>query len=307
MSKFNFKNPGTTNNDASKYILGTTFYYGRVIDNNDPIQGGRIKVRILGIDDTISSVGELPYCFPMLQKFFYAIPKIGETVMILIPNINNPSTDRKYFGPIISQPQKLSGDSTLYSATSGMDSGVKEPDPAPNTDPDNFGVYPKINDIAIQGRNNSDIVLKKEEVLIRSGYYDFNTNKGEIPKFNSENPAYIKIKPYSDSSTSQKKTSINIVADNINILSHKSRDKYNLTDATDYIPDIEIEEIVKSAHPVVFGDNLIEYLKLQRLAFLSHVHPYPGLKPQDLAGSSDIDNYINYNLDDLNSKNIKIN
>ena len=40
--------------------------------------------------------------------------------------------------------------------------------------------------------------------------------------------------------------------------------------------------ILANAHPLPFGDVLIQYLKLLKDAFLSHVHNGSGNKPTDL-------------------------
>ena len=65
-----------------------------------------------------------------------------------------------------------------------------------------------------------------------------------------------------------------------------------------------MNEIISKAHPLPFGDRLIEFLDIFRKAFNAHTHAYSGLPPvQDI-------NYINvnqYNLDDILSRNIRIN
>ena len=313
MSKFAYGGGSIYNKGSGKILETTIFYYGRVISNFDEIGANRIKVRITGIDDTILDT-DLSYAFPMLQKFFHVVPKIGETVMVFIPDVKNPYIDRMYLGPIISQPQNLRRDSDLFSAKSALNSGIKQAKPAPFTIPENKGVYPELDTIALQGRNNSDIIFKEKEVVIRAGQIDSTTIDDEIPKFNSINPSFIQVKhevvlsETNDRGKPQLGGAINIVSNKINLLTHKNgTPRFTLNDQDSMITDKEIQKIIKEAHPLVFGDNLVELLKLFINAFVNHVHPYPGMKPQDLSGSNDIPKLLEYNLESLLSRNIKIN
>tara|TARA_R110000796_G_scaffold58413_4_gene134876 strand:+ start:27366 stop:28307 length:942 start_codon:yes stop_codon:yes gene_type:complete len=313
MSKYAYGGGSIYNKGSGKRLETTIYYYGRVTSNFDELGANRIKVRVVGVDDSIID-SDLNYAFPMLQKFFHVIPKIGETVMVFIPDVKNPYIDRMYLGPIISQPQNLRKDSDLFSAKSTLSSGIKQANPAPFTIPENKGVYPDLDSIAIQGRNNSDIILKEKEVLIRAGQFDSATTGGDIPNFNLINPSYIQVKhdavlaDSDDTSNNQLGGVVNVVSDKINLLTHKNgTPRFRLNDQGSMVTDKEIQRIVDEAHPLVFGDNLIEFLKIFINAFTNHVHPYSGMKPQDLSGSNDIPKLLEYNLESLLSRNIKIN
>jgi hypothetical protein len=313
MSKFAFGGSSIYNKGARERLETTVFYYGKVVSNEDNLGANRIKARITGIDDSVTR-DNIPFAFPMVQKFLHVIPKVGESVLVFIPDVKNPNIDRMYMGPIISQPQLLFKDSELFSSKSALDSGVKEPQPAPFTIPENRGVYPDVKDIALQGRDNTDIRLKEKEVLIRAGQFESDTPKGEIPKFNKVNPSYIQIKHDAilKRGTQNTKTeiggAINVVSNKINLITHKNGSpRFALNDQNNMISDEELQRIVKDAHPLVYGDNLIEFLKVLINAFVNHVHAYPGMKPQDLSGSNDIDDLLEFNLESFLSKNIKIN
>jgi hypothetical protein len=313
MSKFAFGGSSIYNKGARERLETTVFYYGKVVSNEDNLGANRIKARITGIDDSVTR-DNIPFAFPMVQKFLHVIPKVGESVLVFIPDVKNPNIDRMYMGPIISQPQLLFKDSELFSSKSALDSGVKEPQPAPFTIPENRGVYPDVKDIALQGRDNTDIRLKEKEVLIRAGQFEFDTPKGEIPKFNKVNPSYIQIKHDAVLKRGTQNTeteiggAINVVSNKINLLTHKNGSpRFALNDQNNMISDEELQRIVKDAHPLVYGDNLIEFLKVLINAFVNHVHAYPGMKPQDLSGSNDIDDLLEFNLESFLSKNIKIN
>jgi hypothetical protein len=313
MSKFAFGGSSIYNKGARERLETTVFYYGKVVSNEDNLGANRIKARITGIDDSVTR-DNIPFAFPMVQKFLHVIPKVGESVLVFIPDVKNPNIDRMYMGPIISQPQLLFKDSELFSSKSALDSGVKEPQPAPFTIPENRGVYPDVKDIALQGRDNTDIRLKEKEVLIRAGQFESDTPKGEIPKFNKVNPSYIQIKHDATLKRGTQNTeteiggAINVVSNKINLLTHKNGSpRFALNDQNNMISDEELQRIVKDAHPLVYGDNLIEFLKVLINAFVNHVHAYPGMKPQDLSGSNDIDGLLEFNLESFLSKNIKIN
>jgi len=241
-------------------------------------------------------------------------PAVNETVLIFLPDVKNPNIDRMYMGPIISQPQFIYKDSEIFSAKSTLGSGIREAQPSPFTIPENKGVYPNIEDIALQGRDNSDIILKEKQVLIRAGQFDSSVSKGEIPKFNKVNPSYIQIKhdvtlkPATESTSAEIGGVINLVSNKINLLTHKNGSpRFVLNNQNDTITDTEIQKIVKDAHPLVFGDELIEFLQVLIEAFINHIHAYPGLKPQDASGANDIDRLLEYDLQSFLSKNIKIN
>lgn len=313
MSKYAFGQRSIYNQGKTS---GNIFYFGVVESTVDAHDGGTIRVRIKGIDDHINNTAELPTVFPLLQKFFHVTPKVGETVMVFFPEIENPFTDRVYIGPIISQPQNLYKDNHFYTSRAMMDSGVVKPKEAPSTFPENLGVNPNKEDVAIQGRENSDIIFKKNEVIIRAGKFETTDVKDGVKKFNKKNPAYIQIKHdaiIEDADENNNKKAItgtvtNIVSSKINLLSHEGgQPRFTLNNQTDSITSDELLKILEKAHPLAFGDLLVEYLKLQRNAFINHAHPYHGRKPQDLAGAKDIDKYLDFDIDSILSKNIRIN
>jgi hypothetical protein len=292
------------------YNINEMISIGRVTSVTDSDDMGRIQVRIKGMDDSIDSDNDLPYVFPMLPKHINILPKIGEAVLVFRLYEGKKYDNRLYVGPIISQPQKLEKDNFFLSSLAGFSFGEVDPDVAHSNLPEANGVFPKKDDIAIQGRDNTDIIFKEGEVLIRAGKHI----TGEKLKFNSENPAYIQLKndvvlkKGEDNQPDEKGTVTNVVASKINLITHKDGSpRFNVSGQDDLISDDEMLKIVSEAHPLVFGDKLLDYLKLQRNAFINHVHPYAGKKPQDLAGANDIDKYLEYDLDSLISKNIRIN
>ena len=268
------------------------FKFGTVISVDDKEDGGRVRVYIRGEDPTNYKITDIPYAFPLLPKHLYVKPKNGEQVFVLSQD-GSFSKDRFWIGPIISQPHKLGYETTTSDAF--LQTGVFKADVPPSSIPENRGVQPSDDDIAILGRGSTDIIQKKNEVRIRAGKsLDFKT-------LNTLTPSYIQVKH----DINKDKGQINIVANDINLLSHDSVTKFNLSNPESLITDEEFDKIIAKAHALPFGDVLVEFLTLMKKAFLTHVHAYHGLAP-DL-DQTELKNYINFNMDKILSKNIRIN
>lgn len=268
--------------------------FGIVIGLSDNFDGDRIKVYVRGIDPENYKMDDIPYAFPLLPKLFHVKPKIGESVLVFVQEPSDfNGGDRFWLGPIISQPHKY--DIDTIGARSFLKSGFLNPDPAPSMDPDNRGVQLKNDDVGIIGRGSTDIVAKPNEIRLRAG------KSLDLRKLNKENPSYIQVKH----NMTTNKGSINMVSNEINLLSHSSADKFNLVDPEFLINDEEYKKIIEKAHVLPFGDVLIEFIGLFIKAFSSHVHAYNGLPP-DLK-QIELKNLLSFELDKINSKNIRIN
>lgn len=279
----------------------------KVIDDND---GLRIRARIPYFDYNIPD-DQLPYAFPLLPKFLHVHPKVGECVLVFTQVIDNPNTDRFFIGPIISQPYMMSYE-TYHSATKLLKgASTTQPYQKVNMNDANTGVLPKRDDIAIEGRSNTDIVLKDNEVRLRCGYKKQPQNGVVEDRLlrNDVNPAYIQMKydmlPLKYSSETTNNSLINIVADRINLLSHDSPQNFNLHDKDKLINDEELRKIFAQAHPMVYGDILVEYLNELVELFRTHHHPFAYKEPEFKA---DQNMFFTRNLkNELLAKNILIN
>lgn len=268
------------------------FKYGTVVDVTDSLDGDRIKIHIKGVDPANFTLANIPFSFPLLPKQFYVKPKVGESVLVFAQN-GSFEDDRFFIGPIISQPDKMDYDS--ITALSFLKSGLINPGAAPSTEPENVGVQMGSDDVGIQGRGSTDIVIKPDEIRIRAG------KSLDLRKLNRDNPSYIQIKY--DRTTSE--SAINIISDNINLLSHNGIKDYNLIDANSMITDEDYAKILEKAHQLPFGDKLVEILNIIIRAITSHVHAYAGLVP-DL-NQIELKNLIEYDLNKILSNNIRIN
>lgn len=258
-------------------------YMCRVESVIDDSEGLRIKVRIPYFDADDTPISELPYVFPLLPKFMHVNPKVNEMVFVIFENIEGSQGNRFFIGPVISQPQKMDYDAYCYSARSLMRGNqIAKPLPAPSLNPDNKGTLPDREDIAIEGRGNTDIILKPEELRIRCGFKEKPlANKDDCLKFNKDDLGYIqmKYKKMKDNKGNDFSSLINIVSDRINLLSHDSRTHFNLRDPEKLITDEEMAKIMEDAHPLPYGDNLINFLKQLIQVFRNHTHSFPMDKP----------------------------
>lgn len=283
----------------NKYIIKI----GVVENIEDKYDGERIKVRVLPEDRKLTTK-ELPYAFPLLPKMVHIKPKVGEAVMIFSSILGDESGQRYFIGPIIHQPQFMNYDSYLNGATTLLRGSTNLPSQAMSTVPEAIGAMPKNDEMAFLGRKDTDVILGDDEIKIRCGVHlTKNSGSGEFV-FNRTNPTYIKLKhhnmPLYDDSTS----SATIVSENINLISTASKDGFEVNNIEELITDEELNNILKNAHVLPYGDKLVELLKIFITAFKTHTHPYPGLPPVQDIYYTQLDEF---NLDEILSKNIRIN
>jgi hypothetical protein len=254
----------------------------------------------------------------MESKFFTSQPKVGEGVFVLTFSNQKAHSDRLYFGPIISQLDKLNFDSLNVTGLNSFTFGTTNPNVSISRIPALKGVFPKQDDISVQGRYNTDIILRKDEILIRAG--KFVESKADINnpypfQFNNTTQGFIQIKNNVNLvRDGQDLGSVtNIIGNKINLITHKDgTPRFNVMNQESQISDEEILNILDNAHPLPFGDLLIEYLILLKNAFLNHVHNYHGIPPTDLTVGVTLPvKQFNNKAEDLEnrmlSRNIRIN
>lgn len=178
----------TTDNNIQNIIFGT------VIDNNDPENAGRIRVlldnykyKIYNYEpwkkgDPVKGTITDPFIVnPFLPKLINVIPKKDELVKIIFYNPNFPELDKEYVGPIISQYQNIAFENSIQARSLYQSS---QSNLGPNLA--NFeysdGLLPNIEDITLLGRKSTDITIKDNDILLRSGKVNLKDNK----KFNKK-------------------------------------------------------------------------------------------------------------------------
>lgn len=255
--------------------------FGQVLNVQDDKDGLRIKVRLKYEDADIKSDNDLPYCFPLLPRILHVNPKIGELVLIILQRQGQSYGNRFFIGPYHSQAYNIAQGNFYYDQC--LFQGVQnlKPLPHPDTVASNEGTFPEREDIAIQGRDNSDVLLKPNQLLLRCGFKKNHMSGGVIQTFNDKDLAYIQLRygDYKDNKNIPFNSVANIVADRINLLSHDSGTYFDLGDKKELITHETLMKILETAHPMVYGDRLIEFLKLFVNTFLNHDHKWAQIPP----------------------------
>jgi len=297
--------------------MASNIYFCKVESVFDVNEGLRIKVRIPTVDPTEAEdplFERVPYVFPLLPKHLHINPRVGEMVLVILQNPNAPGSNRFFVGPIISQQYMLDYDPYDYSARVLLDgTQIGSALPVPSMNPLNEGTIPDRNDIVLQGRQNTEVVLKPNELRLRCGFKSSPASHDPEERliFNKISPAYIQMKygTFSNNSTKSGKSDIfhseiNVVADRINLLSHDSKRHFNLNDRENLISEDELTKIYENAHLLPYGDVLVEFLKQFVRVFKSHTHPFSMLTPALNAVDTKT---LDPNWDDMLSHTIRIN
>jgi hypothetical protein len=97
---------------------------------------------------------------------------------------------------------------------------------------------------------------------------------------------------------------INVVANKINLISHDGEHTFELTNPESLISDEEQEKINNEAHPIVYGDKLVEFLELVKDYVKLHVHPYHGREADPSTVKTGV---LNFDLNTILNPNINTN
>lgn len=297
-------------------------YIGRVIESDDQEAAGRIKVRIQGLDDQFKLDSELPYCWPFLPLYLNIQPRKEETVKIIIYDTGNETSYREYVGPLIPQiGEKLLGSRNFDESKAGREGSyfpfLKSIKKIPTA---KDGLYPEYDQIAIQGRDNADLIFKSSEVLIRAA--KFLPNQPNVK--NEKNPAYIQIKTlfpgqYNEDPSikanpntkfrkilnkeknSKTRTDIKMVSNKIYLVGRDSESSV----VKPFLTEEEEVNLEKDLHPIVYGDILKDFITKLFNWVKGHTHAYhnviqnPGTNP-----FLELQYWMSTELPKLNSKNI---
>ena len=335
-------------NNVSLVTLGEVVKVeGSGVPFSDDAGAWRLKVR-LDSDGSGISDSDLPDAFPLIPKMLQSVPKVGEGVFILNASLGNNRVQIYYVGPIISQAQFQEysayksgrGDAVSLLATGKP---LKE---KPLTSIDRArgltnGSFPNMEDVALIGRGQEDIVLKykagdsgqpspSSEIDLRAGIRlqpsddSIKYLKGNVV-FNDKDPAYIQVKykksglaglndgdgdggkdNYESKSKRTANSVINVVADKINLISHKDSNQFGekLTNREQLVLEGEIDNIMSQLHRSVYGDELVNLLKLIVKALSTHTHSYSMLPPTIIG--TELEELQGYPYEKLLSPNVRI-
>lgn len=259
----------------------------KVISVEDSYGADMIYAQVMPEDNSADKehIGEYEKsfkAFPMLPKMFRVKPKPGEAVFVFTTT-NDANSQRYYIGPIITQDDRMYNepyeDAEAYTRGGYTDFGQNKRE----NDRLN-GAFPNDNDVVIRGRKNADIYVTDNDVKLRAGVKKCENGNESNISVNLENPAFVKVKyhenPILDSEVN---STVTVVADKINFFGNKSYDpEVHLTNKerdNELIEDDKLEELMKDAHQLPYGDKLIEILKEIIRVLKDHTHPYSMCKP----------------------------
>lgn len=301
---------GNFYSDGNKSIRG--IYPAIVVSTDDPLSQNRIKARIISLDNNGQVVGgkdrdvpneNLVYCIPLLPEFFHVRPLVDEMVFIILENPSDNSAPRYWIGPIISSQIKLKYQS-YQEAVKIFDVSSFNVNLALNNNFKADAVLPQQSDVAVQGRDDADLILRQREAFLSAGKFVPNT-----VDINTVSPSNIQLKQFDNQSGNLKTFSqANIQSTNINLYSPIG--KYRSKDMEKF----ETNEFLKSfgdlantLHPAVFGDELIKLLDIIIRVLLTHIHtPQNPLLPTP--DSQTLQSYsVEGNLQNIISNVVRIN
>lgn len=271
--------------------------------------GHRIKVLAADSDNPVV-MDDLPWIPPLLPMLFQVMPHAGESVLLVTAKVGNDRSQQFYIGPIIPQPQNLQ-DAPSEIASSNIQGGISEPGEKISNDAATHGAFPDEKTIGLIGRGAEDIQLKfndntsESEVLLRAGARTYSDKFKSYVNFNSDDPVFIQMK-HSPRAASDTNGVINIVADNINIISSQDTDvNDSLAKSGNMIDTSENKKIEEKLHPAVKGDVLVELLTIMKGAILGHVHNANGL-PQSGDWAENVNALIDSKMQEILSDHVKL-
>jgi len=264
-------------------MANKVIYFGVCVDNQDPALSGRIRAVLdsnwegktpkdydadqleallsteAGNPDLIkkygsgeSGVQKLKWsendphlCSPFLPAFINIIPQTNENVKIILYDPDNPTQNKEYVGPSISSPsnypyQQFAGgrQGTSKGNRVKRDQNITDSDISTNT-----FAYP--DKIALDGRNNSDLIFGDSEVLLRAGKFISNPKTPEFPVFNPQ-MSTLQITNYPSKLTLEEKEITKEIVEEVDIKYLVEYEIFNLESETTFDGKITLYEILSN-------------------------------------------------------------
>jgi len=235
---------GSSFADNLKRALGikssSTYGFAECIDNADPLYIGRIRALPLSpnsndttlVDSNIAPWStEDPHIYlSMIPYHINVIPMKGELVMAMAADGYKDTLDKIYIGPVVSHPSKAKMDKSSNSIrmSSKNNQGVLgETYLKGNTSTDLLspeaskkGVFPNPEDVALIGRDNTDIILGMREssmpdetdessenwyqqIINRTGKYKEAAESTKPDRYNK--PSFIQLNTFNKKYTYEEK------------------------------------------------------------------------------------------------------
>ena len=194
-----------------------------VLDNQDPLMLGRVRARVLAKNyfNILSSFNDPPWneerdkwtsrdpfiFTPLLPFFIFQVPKVKELIYTIYYNPDVDFQNQFYIQASFSSP--MASPFEYYVGAQKLTGiGVQFTDPLPLKNQDGTyknnkpkGVFPEPGDNAILGRGSADVVVKEDEVLIRTAKYNGLLQQNQIPVGNNKG-AFLQLNKFDGSRVS---------------------------------------------------------------------------------------------------------
>lgn len=248
-----------------------------VINSEDPLDQSRVVARIISIDsdgkarggrDRDISDSQIPFAVPLNNSFFRVIPKKGEMVFIILENPESPTSARYWSGPIMSNMFRLNYQH-FEDSHKIFDYTQFTTDQIASKRPSSSPFMPNLYDIAIMGRDDSQITLKPRELVISSGIF----KKGTFEI--NQDPSFLQLKQIelTGDTIIKEMSQANLSSVNINIFSPYGKFRDEDTAAFELNENLKnFGDTAKKLHPAVFGDELIKLMDIVIQFLLNHIH-----------------------------------
>lgn len=184
-----------------------------VVNNQDPLNIGRVRAYPLdknvraaldgfGFKDPQDLWGPKdPFvCLPLFPMFFSQVPEVKERVNLIYQNKEYPYQDIYYVQGAFSSPMSYPLETIEQSNNlTSLGDRIKGTLPLKNLDGSfknvkSFGIFPQPGDNALLGRGASDVIVKKNGVLIRASKTK-NLNPNQFPIANSKS-AFLQVSEF---------------------------------------------------------------------------------------------------------------
>jgi hypothetical protein len=198
-------------------------FYGRVVDSDDPLMLGRIRVQpdndnltalegsnqLFDEKSTNADNGKWspvdPLIFlPFLPYFVNQVPQKDERVILIYySNAKKNISDRFYIVAPFSSPTKIDFedyDSSRTHLSSGKQNDRRKYPAMKNLDGsfrkgEYKGVFAEPTDVGIKGRGTTDLILKNNDVLLRAGKHKYDDDNKDIPVIDA-NRAFLQLSKF---------------------------------------------------------------------------------------------------------------